>query len=642
MPFGGGDARVVAKLPGGLEGVVVAGDGTIVAGSALMPSSAGPDADEDVRRRRKEAGVSAILHEETPVRFWDRDLGPDRLRLVAARIDGDQTDDGDRAGHGYRNEDGDQRENGDRAEDGDSRAGIGEGGPAFRDLTGHAGRALNAEDGWDLSPDGRTVVSSWIVAERAGSERATLVAIDTATGARRVIADDPGHWYGSPRVSPDGRMVAVTVRRNGTHDDPGDVWLAIAPLDDAPPDDAPLDDAPPDGAPLDDALLGGAPLDGTPPDGGAVRDLTADWDRRPTGARWTPDGTALIVAADDQGRSPLWRVDVATGAVERLTHDDGAYTDVRVSPDGRWVYALRSAIDCPPAPVRIALGRSHSATELLLGPAQAVRSPGRLAEVTAEAADGTPLRAWLALPSDAAGDAPVPLLLWVHGGPVSSWNSWSWRWNPWIPVAHGYAVLLPDPAFSTGYGHEFVKRGWGGWGAAPYTDLMAITDAALERPDLDAGRVAAMGGSFGGYMANWMAGHTDRFAAIVTHASLWALDQMGATTDTPYWWRREWTARRQDDNTPSRFADAITTPMLVIHGNQDFRVPIGEAMRLWWDLLSRSTTEDGSTPHKFLYFPDEGHWILKPGNAKVWYATVLAFLAHHLRGEQWERPAELG
>ena len=121
--------------------------------------------------------------------------------------------------------------------------------------------------------------------------------------------------------------------------------------------------------------------------------------------------------------------------------------------------------------------------------------------------------------------------MWIHGGPLGSWNAWTWRWNPWLLVAKGYAVLLPDPALSTGYGQSYIQRGWGGWGRAPYTDLMEITDAAVDRPDIDATRTAAMGGSFGGYMANWVAGQTDRFNAIVTHASLWALDQFGPTTD---------------------------------------------------------------------------------------------------------------
>jgi dipeptidyl aminopeptidase/acylaminoacyl peptidase len=135
-----------------------------------------------------------------------------------------------------------------------------------------------------------------------------------------------------------------------------------------------------------------------------------------------------------------------------------------------------------------------------------------------------------------------------------------------------------------------------------------------------------------------VAGHTDRFAAIVTHASLWALDQFGPTTDAAFYWRREMTPEMAEANSPHRFVDAIVTPMLVVHGDRDHRVPVGEALRLWWDLMSRSTAEDGSSPHRFLYFPDENHWVLTPNHAKVWYSTVLAFLDHHVRGEAWTRP----
>ncbi|MFF5288902.1 S9 family peptidase [Paractinoplanes globisporus] len=567
LPAAGGDARVIAKPAGGVQGVVVSDNGTVVAGSSLLPSADGPDDDRDLRKQRKDAGVSAILHESYPIRFWDQDLGPARPRLLAGDL-------------------GDELE--------------------LRDLTGHVGRALDEEGSWDISPDGRTVVAGWTVAERGGSQRGTLVAIDVGTGERRVLADDPAHDYGSPRVSPDGSRVAFTVYRRSSVDDPGDSWLAEVSLA-----------------------------------GGPVRDLTADWDRRPHGARWTPDGAALIVAADDHGRAPLWRVDATSGAVTRLTPDHGYYGEIRVSPDGRWVYALRAAIDSPPAPVRVRADGSGDA-EHLPGPAALPSVPGNLLEIAAEAGDGTSLRAWLALPSGASAEKPAPLLLWIHGGPQSSWNGWNWRWNPWVAVARGYAVLLPDPALSTGYGNDFIKRGWGAWGDAPYTDLLAITDVAERRADIDAARTAAMGGSFGGYMANWVAGHTDRFRAIVTHASLWGLEQMTGTTDAAYYWAREMTGQRMRDNSPHRFADAITTPVLVIHGDKDYRVPIGEALSLWWDLLSRSKAEDGSSIHKFLYFPDENHWILKPGNSKIWYATVLAFLDHHVRGVEWNPPELLG
>jgi dipeptidyl aminopeptidase/acylaminoacyl peptidase len=167
---------------------------------------------------------------------------------------------------------------------------------------------------------------------------------------------------------------------------------------------------------------------------------------------------------------------------------------------------------------------------------------------------------------------------------------------------------------------------------------MALTDAAERLPEVDPTRTAAMGGSFGGYMANWIAGHTGRFRALVTHASLWALDQFARTTDTPHYWLREMTPAMTADHSPHRHADAITTPMLVIHGDRDYRVPVGEALRLWWDLVSRHAGDPADLPHRFLYFPDENHWVLTPHNSAVWYETVLAFLDHHVRDEPWRVP----
>ena len=218
-----------------------------------------------------------------------------------------------------------------------------------------------------------------------------------------------------------------------------------------------------------------------------------------------------------------------------------------------------------------------------------------------------------------------------------SWNAWSWRWNPWLMVARGYAVLLPDPALSTGYGQAFIARGHGSWGGAPFTDVMAITDAVTARADIDESRTAMMGGSFGGYMANWIAGNTDRFGAIVSHAGLWALDQMFGTTDAPFYWRRVFghpvtEPERYASNSPHLHADKIVTPLLIIHGDQDYRVPIGEALRMYAELTGSAKNV------KFLYFPDENHWILKPGDVKVWYQTVLAFLDEHLLGKEWQRP----
>jgi dipeptidyl aminopeptidase/acylaminoacyl peptidase len=247
------------------------------------------------------------------------------------------------------------------------------------------------------------------------------------------------------------------------------------------------------------------------------------------------------------------------------------------------------------------------------------------------------VRSWLLLPPQASAEQPAPLAVLIHGGPLASWTGWHWRWSPHVLLDAGYAVLLPDPALSTGYGQAAIDRGWGRWGDVVYGDVMTAVDEAVARPEVDAERTAALGGSFGGYMANWIAGHSDRFDAIVTHASLWALDAFHGTTDLGVWWEREFgdpytDAQRYVEHSPNRFVGQIRTPMLVIHGERDYRVPIGEALTLWTDLRRHGVEA------KFLYFPDEHHWVLKPNNSRVWYATVLAFLDRHVRGAAWAQP----
>ncbi|MBW8767508.1 MAG: S9 family peptidase, partial [Geodermatophilales bacterium] len=369
---------------------------------------------------------------------------------------------------------------------------------------------------------------------------------------------------------------------------------------------------------------------------GRATELTSGFDRWPSAPQFDADGSAVYFLADDDGRHAVFRVTVDGGEPVRLT-GDGAYSDLQVARDGSALYALRSAYDSPPVPVRLDPAAALQEPEVLPNPGTLDRLPGTLHEVEATAADGARVQSWLVLPEGASAENPAPLLLWIHGGPLMSWNSWSWRWCPWLMAARGYAVLLPNPALSQGFGQDFVRRGWGEWGGTPYTDLITAVEAAEQRPDIDASRTAAMGGSFGGYMANWVATQTDRFRAIVTHASLWDLDSFIGTTDAAYYWEKEWgdplrEPKRYEQNSPHRYADGIRTPMLVIHGDKDYRVPIGEALQLWYDLQKRGV------PSKFLYFPDENHWVLTPGNATVWYETVLAFLAEHVLGEEWRRP----
>ncbi len=550
-----GEAEQIGVRPGGIASVHAARDApVVVALSNTLPGSGDDDAER--RTARKDAKVSAVLHDGYPVRFWDHDLGVGSDRLLVGQ--------------------------------------LGDGPVTWHDLTPDPGRAF-VEASLDLSADGRTVVITWARREAYGSRRTTLVVIDTATGERRELPEDGTSEDSSPKISPDGRLVAFLRETRSSPTDPPDTRLMAVPLD------------------------GSA----------APHELAPGWDRWVTSLVWTPDGS-LLVTADDGGRGPVFRVE--DGEVARLTSDDGHYSSVQVSPDGSTAYALRDAVDAASAPVRLD-AREPGQPVRLLGP-DVPRPAGRLEELSTTAQDGTEIRAWLALPET---PGPHPLVVWVHGGPLSSWSGWSWRWNPWLMVARGWAVLLPDPGLSTGYGRDMVRRGWGAWGAEPYTDVMALTDAAERRAEIDETRTALMGGSFGGYLANWVAGHTDRFAAIVTHASLWDLEGFGGATDGAYYWSREMTPQMTRDNSPSRHADAITTPMLVVHGDKDYRVPIGEGLRLWWDLMSR-VEDPAVNPHRLLYYPDENHWVLTPQHARLWYETVLAFLAWHVGGEPWRVP----
>lgn len=591
LPADGGEARVVLSRAGGVEKVMAArdADAAFVVASVLAGST---DEDTDAARRksRKDNKVAAILHSEYPVRYWDADLGPAQPRLFAV-------------------EPGQELEPG-KPGTVDSAAPL-----KLRNLTPTAGSRLR-EAQPVVSPDGKTIYTSFAKPLAKADLRSVLVAVDVATGTQRVLLDREGVSYFPGPVSPDGRFLAVVSESDTTPQEAPQVKLHL------------LDVSGPAGL-----------ADLTP--------LAHGWDRWAHPQSWLPDGSAMLVTADDDGASPVFSVTAAAGAargsVTRVTPDAAAYTDVVVSPDGVSAYALRSSYEFPPEPVRIDLATGD--VTRLPAPAGRPSCAGSLERVETTAADGTRVPAYLALPAGASADSPVPLLLWIHGGPLASWNAWTWRWNPWLLTARGYAVLLPDPALSTGYGQAYIQRGWGGWGKAPYTDLMAITDSVVQRPDIDESRTAAMGGSFGGYMANWVAGQTDRFKAIVTHASLWALDQFGPTTDSSQYWLKEMTAEMALENSPHLHVENIRTPMLVIHGDKDYRVPIGEGLRLWYELLSKSrlpADENGQTSHRFLFYPDENHWILQPQHAKVWYGVVEHFLARNVLGKELPLPAELG
>jgi dipeptidyl aminopeptidase/acylaminoacyl peptidase len=457
------------------------------------------------------------------------------------------------------------------------------------------------------------VATTWRTARRGGGFPYGVALIDVATGERTVLAEDEHVHHSGPRISPDGIRVALLREDDGDFATPATWRLRVVPVD-------------------------GGTVDGGTVDGGTGADVDLG-DLHPAEWVWSADGGTLYVTGDWHGRGAVLAADPATGAVRRRLACDAVYTDLCPAPDGTALYALRSTVDAPPAPVRLDPAAVDQTPAALPDPAPVPAPPGRLTEVETEV-DGAVVRGWLCLPE---GEGPAPLMLWVHGGPFTSSDTWSWRWNPWVAVARGWAVLLPDPALSTGYGPDWIARAWPHRARLVWRDLEGLLDAALARDDLDATRTACLGASFGGYMTNWIAGHTTRFGAIVTHAGLWALDQQHDTTDDAHWKNTlfgepeehpEWYA----ENSPHHTVRDIRTPLLVVHGNRDHRVPVSEALRLWWDLNRHFDGDPGQLPHRFLQFTGQGHWITSPADAEVWYESLLGFCAHHVLGEPERRP----
>ena len=576
LPPDGGEARLLVAPEGGVDGLVAARGAAVISFRTGMHVGATTFAEDAERARaRKDAGVGALLFEDDyPIRYWDHWLAPRRRHLFAAELPPGP----------------------------ESRLAD------PRDLAPDVSTFGFEETGSDVTPDGTTVIAARNDASAIPEMAEDLVAYDVATGEARVLT--PGDaWYDAPACSPDGRSVAALRITRGSPEVAQRAGLVV----------------------IDLAT-------------GAQRALAADLDRWPNEPVWAPDGRTIYFTADDEGHMAVFRVEVGgedDGRVSRLAFD-GACSDLCPSPDGTALFALRSTMASPPRVVRLDPRAVDQVPVDLVNSIDegGIVAPGIAERLTATAADGTPIGSWLIRPADASPESPAPLVAFVHGGPLGSWNSWHWRWNAHLLVDRGYAVIGPDPAISLGYGQAMIQRGWVDWSAAPFTDVMTAIDDALERPDLDASRTALMGGSFGGYMANWVAGHTDRFRAIVTHASLWELRGFHGTTDTGALWEFEMGDPYRDPTryireSPSEHIAEIRTPMLVIHGEQDFRVPVSEALRLWTDLRRHGVAA------KFLYFPDENHWILKPQNARLWYATVLAFLDEHVLGKAFERPALL-
>lgn len=366
---------------------------------------------------------------------------------------------------------------------------------------------------------------------------------------------------------------------------------------------------------------------------GTTTELARDLDRWPDNPVWLTD-TDLAFVADNLGATAIYTTSI--GGTTRTLVDDGTTHFSNLHYNGGSIIALADAHQHSAYPVSI--DPASGSITRLAAPVQELQAPGRLERLTSTASDGTALTSFLALPVEGSG--PYPLVVFAHGGPWGSWNAWTYRWNPWVFTAAGYAVLLPEPAISTGYGQHMLDRGGDELGGTPYTDIMVMVEDTAARPDIQGDNVAFSGGSYGGFMTNWVAGRAgDRFKCYVTHASIWDFQTMYFATDNGIWHEWKWEFDGEGDAiSPRHGAANIAAPMLVIHGDRDYRVPIGQAHQLWAE-LQRHSPDLG---HAYLYYPDEGHWILKPGNSKLWYEVFTHWLSKHLLGQDADLPAILG
>ena len=361
---------------------------------------------------------------------------------------------------------------------------------------------------------------------------------------------------------------------------------------------------------------------------GKLSNLTENFDYSVNDVVWSPDSRSLYFNADDKGNESIFKVTVGTKKVETLV-DKGYNHALQLTPDGKTLVFLKESIDRPAEVYRMdtdgdnirALTSVNAArlSQLDVNPKE---------DFWFDGSGGTKVHGFFVKPPAFTPGKKYPMIYLIHGGPQGQWgDNVTYRWNAQLFASRGYVVVMVNPRGSTGYGQKFTDEISGDWGGKVYDDLMKGVDYVLKTYDfIDEHRVSAAGASYGGYMIDWIEGHTDRFKCLVSHDGVYNPMSMYGTTEELWFveWEYGGTPYKNPELytkwSPMMFADKFKTPMLIIHSQLDFRVDVSEGLQLFTALQRQGVKS------KMLYFPDEGHWVMKPLNSEFWYKTVLDWI----------------
>jgi dipeptidyl aminopeptidase/acylaminoacyl peptidase len=483
--------------------------------------------------------------------------------------------------------------------------------------------------GCDFSPDSKELAFTEnldpVPAVSTHADIFTLDLTDQNSKPQKVSTSAGGNF--NPAYSPDGKYLAWRSQaRNGYESDKFRLWL----------------------------------YDRTTKAG---KDLLPDFQEWVDEFSWSSDSGSIYFVGDETGEAPISKANLTGGFVEIVGR--GSWSGILPTKDGKFLIAERMKVDQPSEVFLIDLDKpatpnrdaqvGFSANQKYLSNPKALDpithlNDALLAQLDLPkmenfwftAADGTKLQGFIIPPPGYDPHVKYPTKLLIHGGPQGAWgDDWSYRWNAELFAANGYVVVMINPRGSTGYGQTIVEGVSGDWGGKPFTDLMTGLDYAEQHYSfIDKTRECALGASYGGYMANWVLGHTDRFKCIVSHDGMFNAESAFGTTEEDWFnifefkghpW--DYYGKPDSENpfrkfSPSQYAKNFKTPTLVIHGQLDYRLDLSEGLQLF------DTLQLLGVPSKMLYFPDEGHWVLKPQNSQLWYKTVNDWV------DQWTKSSQ--